>query len=88
MQSSVFLLKIFCNKHIYNIKEVVKTWQRVERKIRCLGKTDITRLFAKPLQNGQADLCGGCFFSRYLQVWLVAFAKTFPFTWLAILSVR
>jgi hypothetical protein len=63
-------------------------YERVERKIRCLGKTDITRLFAKPLQNGQADLCGGCFFSRYLQVWLVAFAKTFPFTWLAILSVR
>ena len=38
----------------YNPFEDAK-YERVERKIRCLGKTDIARLLAMPLQNGQAE---------------------------------
>ena len=38
----------------YNPFEDAK-YERVERKILCLGKTDIARLLAMPLQNGQAE---------------------------------
>lgn len=38
----------------YNPFEDAK-YERVERKIRCLGKTDVARLLAMPLQNEQAE---------------------------------
>ena len=38
----------------YNPFEGAK-YERVERKIRCLGKTDVARLLAMPLQNEQAE---------------------------------
>ena len=38
----------------YNPFEDAK-YERVERKIRCLSKTDIARLLAMPLQNEQAE---------------------------------